>query len=57
MKVEIRKDGVLAVTAESELEAYALQCWGAGSIKRSDVENAQYFCEKLLINFGLDNQD
>jgi len=48
MKVEIKKDGILNISAETELEAYALEKWCDDNIDYNKMS-----IKKILINHGV----
>ena len=53
MKAEIKKDGELAIIAETELEAFALGEWLAKSISDKSTENEMIITGKILFNWSL----
>lgn len=55
MKAAINESGMLIVSAENGLEAYALKCWCKESIKKENADHKEWSVEKILFYSGCEN--
>lgn len=53
MKAKIDATGVLKVSAETELESYALRRWAD---ENHEVIDGKSVCDKVLVTWGIESQ-